>query len=349
MRSLFSVNAQNLAAVGAVASATALFNGYCCAQTIVAADYATNAAYAAGWSAGQNGGYGFTAWNFDGTSGGAPIEQGMTFDHSSPSDALGTAWTLFNPPGPSPNPGYGWLSEAGRGFAALQPYQTLEVVIDNPTNVFYGNGYTIEIDSGTDNNYSGSTTVQQIAAYTYAFDYFNGTNYALYTGWLVGDSNGNTRTGVDVTNTALAGVKMDFIILPGGNYQFTLTPLNNPASAYTQVGSLKNSSEPTDWMDFSFYNNPTTNSNAADEFYISSMTVANPTLNIQLVGTNAVLTWLNVSGYLSNDNLQLESSANLGPGAVWKAVTNSPVVVNGQNVVTNPVAGVQQFYQLYYP
>ena len=44
-----------------------MMNGNCVAQTFIAADYATNSIYASGWSAGQNGGYGFGPWSFDGT------------------------------------------------------------------------------------------------------------------------------------------------------------------------------------------------------------------------------------------------------------------------------------------
>jgi hypothetical protein len=65
-------------------------------------------------------------------------------------------------------------------------------------------------------------------------------------------------------------------------------------------------------------------------------------LNIQLVGVNAVLSWpTNVPGF------HLASSLNLGPSAAWS--TNglpAPVAVNGQNVVTNPVATTQKFYRL---
>ena len=340
MRRHFTLN-RRVAAACAVAAATALWIDHCSAQPFIAADYATNATYATGWSAGQNDGYGFTAWDFDGTSSGAPIEQGMTFDYSSPFDVLGTAWTLYNPPGP----GYGWLSEAGRGFTPLQPYQTFEVVIENPTNTYYGNGYTVELDSGTGNGYSGNTnTVQQVSAYTYGF-------FGQLGEWLVGDYYGSTFIGLNVTDTAPAGVRIDFTILPAGNYQLTMTPLNNPTNAQTEVGSLKQAGLPTDWMQFDFYNNPNYAATYAptNEFYISSMTIAGPALNIQLVGTNAVLTWLNVSDYLSSYNMELESSTNLGPAEVWNSVPTSPAVVNGQNVVTNPIAGTQQFYRLYYP
>ncbi|MGA9451464.1 MAG: hypothetical protein WBW41_09005 [Verrucomicrobiia bacterium] len=341
MRSHFAFN-RKVAAACAVAGVTTLLNGGASAQTFIAADYATNSIYASGWTTNQNGGYGFTAWSFDGTFDGtgtnAPVEEEMTFDHSSPSDALGTAWTLFNPPGP----GYGWIAVAGRGFAPLQPYQTFEVVIDNPTNVNYDGGYEVQLDSGTDNIYSNSptsysTTVPQVAAYTYGY-------FGQLGEWLVGDYYGNSYSSLYVSNTAPAGVKMDFTILPAGNYQLTMTPLNNPANAYTQVGMLENPGLPTDWMEFEFFNAPT--NTIGGEFYISSMTIAGPTLNIQLAGTNTVLTWLNVSDYLSSYNMALESSTNLGPAAVWNSVPTSPAVVNGQNVVTNPIAGTQQYFRL---
>lgn len=213
MRSHFAFN-RKVAAACAVAGVTTLLNGGASAQTFIAADYATNSIYASGWTTNQNGGYGFTAWSFDGTFDGtgtnAPVEEEMTFDHSSPSDALGTAWTLFNPPGP----GYGWIAVAGRGFAPLQPYQTFEVVIDNPTNVNYDGGYEVQLDSGTDNIYSNSptsysTTVPQVAAYTYGY-------FGQLGEWLVGDYYGNSYSSLYVSNTAPAGVKMDFTILPAG-------------------------------------------------------------------------------------------------------------------------------------
>ena len=77
------------------------------------------------------------------------------------------------------------------------------------------------------------------------------------------------------------------------------------------------------------------------QFRNQSMTIAGLTLNIQMVGTNAVLSWpTNVPGF------NLASSLNLGAGAVWSTNLPPPVVVNGQNVVTNPIANTQQFYRL---
>jgi uncharacterized repeat protein (TIGR03803 family) len=65
-----------------------------------------------------------------------------------------------------------------------------------------------------------------------------------------------------------------------------------------------------------------------------------PQLAIMLSGTNVVLTWTNtVTGFT------LQSTANILPPA-WSNVSPGPVIVNGQNTVTNPITGTQQFYQL---
>ena len=79
----------------------------------------------------------------------------------------------------------------------------------------------------------------------------------------------------------------------------------------------------------------------ANNFEISYMTIKGLTLNIQIVGTNAVLSWpTNVLGF------NLAFSLNLGAGTVWNTNLPSAVVVNGQNVVTNPITNGQQFYRL---
>lgn len=65
-----------------------------------------------------------------------------------------------------------------------------------------------------------------------------------------------------------------------------------------------------------------------------------PPLKITLSGMNVVLTWpTNWSGFT------LQSTTNLAPSA-WFAVAPLPVVVSGQNAVTNPISRAQQFYRL---
>jgi len=64
-------------------------------------------------------------------------------------------------------------------------------------------------------------------------------------------------------------------------------------------------------------------------------------LTVNLAGTNIILTWpTNASGF------GLQCATNLLAPSLWSAVSPAPVVVNGQNVVTNPVCGTQMFYRL---
>ncbi len=65
-----------------------------------------------------------------------------------------------------------------------------------------------------------------------------------------------------------------------------------------------------------------------------------PQLTITRAGANVSLTWP-----ASATGFNLQSTANL-VGAVWSTVSPAPVVVNGQNTVTNPLSGKQMFYRL---
>ena len=66
-----------------------------------------------------------------------------------------------------------------------------------------------------------------------------------------------------------------------------------------------------------------------------------PSLQIQLAGTNVVLTWpLSGAGYV------LQSANKLTPPISWTTVTNVPVIVNFQYTVTNQISGGSRFYRL---
>jgi uncharacterized repeat protein (TIGR03803 family) len=66
-----------------------------------------------------------------------------------------------------------------------------------------------------------------------------------------------------------------------------------------------------------------------------------PPLTIIPLGADVILTWpTNAAG------LALQSTTNLLSPAVWTSVSTQPVVVNGQNTVTNPITGSEQFYRL---
>jgi uncharacterized repeat protein (TIGR03803 family) len=65
-----------------------------------------------------------------------------------------------------------------------------------------------------------------------------------------------------------------------------------------------------------------------------------PQLTITPTGANVILAWpTNSTGYT------LESTTNLVSPA-WTTNSLAPVVVNGQNTVTNPISGTQQFFRL---
>ena len=67
-----------------------------------------------------------------------------------------------------------------------------------------------------------------------------------------------------------------------------------------------------------------------------------PKVTLVPVQTNLVVRWpTNALG------LTLQSVTNLSSGTSWTNVSQAPVVLNGQNVVTNPVSGAQKFYRLY--
>ncbi|HKW27707.1 MAG TPA: hypothetical protein VJT54_00080 [Verrucomicrobiae bacterium] len=353
MRSHFTLP-RGVTAACAVAGATAVLSGNCSAGTFIAADYATNATYASGWSAGQNGGYGFGAWSFttDVDTNGVPIQNAM--DRTSPYDPFGAAWTLYNPIGPavgSPNPPdtgtgapTGDVSRAGRALptGGLRVGQTFSTIVSNPTERKFFRGYTIILSTGSDNIvYGGVGTAIGVGT----FDYY------VAGGWYTLPTFKTGGTGLFDTDTTTNGMELDITITSTNSYHLVMTPLTNPGIAYSEDGTYTNSV--INWVTYQLYNTDSdfynftngipavcTNPQRTD-FYIQSMTVSGLTLNIQLVGANAVLSWpTNVPGF------NLASSLNLGPGASWSTNLPSPVVVSGQNVVTNPVANSKQFYRL---
>jgi uncharacterized repeat protein (TIGR03803 family) len=66
-----------------------------------------------------------------------------------------------------------------------------------------------------------------------------------------------------------------------------------------------------------------------------------PPLTLTISGASVILTWpTNAAGFT------LQSTANLTAPAVWTSVIPGPVLVNGQNTVTNVISSAQQFYRL---
>ena len=139
---------RRLAAGCIIAGASEWYSAMCYAQ-VVASDVATDPVYADGWQAGDNGGTGFSPWNFETDTfvsqpGTQAIDNGLKSGGGNPNSSayndLGQAWRLALPD-------QGALPRAGRGFAPLQVGQTLRVVTDNPTSEKFFKGYFIRLNS----------------------------------------------------------------------------------------------------------------------------------------------------------------------------------------------------------
>jgi uncharacterized repeat protein (TIGR03803 family) len=76
------------------------------------------------------------------------------------------------------------------------------------------------------------------------------------------------------------------------------------------------------------------------------LTIAPPRLTITRSEANVILSWptnyvgFDYSGYI------LQSTTNLGSSAVWTTNLPSPVVINGQYTLTNPITGTWRLYRL---
>lgn len=269
MRSHFRIS--NTAALAcAVSSATALMTGVCSGQ-LVAYDSATDPTYGPGWSAGQNAGYGFGAWSFDGTQ--SPPTG--TYQGMSSASTLGTAWTLMSPSA-------GQIANAGRSInGGLTAGETFQTLIQNPVNsqgyYTYG-GFDILFTSGTDNNGPGVNTA---ALRLSVFDYYNA---AL--NWHINDT-GSHSTSLSAIHTGASGMLVDLALNTATSYTLTLAPASSPNSPYlTYSGTL---ASPIDYVDFRTYGSASTGLNdPADNFSIANMEVIPEPSPFMLSGLGAI-------------------------------------------------------------
>ena len=78
----------------------------------------------------------------------------------------------------------------------------------------------------------------------------------------------------------------------------------------------------------------------ARNFYAGPLGILTPKLSIIPSGREVVLTWPT-----SATGFRLQSTTNL-TAPVWSTNSPAPVVVNGQNTVTNPITGTQRYFRL---
>jgi hypothetical protein len=248
----------------AVTGATALMPNTGAAQ--IALDQASNANYSGGWSAGQNGGYGFGAWSFDGTASGGGQEM-------SSAGAIGSAWTLF-----TTTTGSG-ISDVGRAITAgggLGVGQTFQTVIQNPTSYHYFGGFDILFLNATDNNGAGVNTAA-IRAGSFDSAYYNPGNL-----WLINDATGQQKSTLSAPTTGAAGVQIDLTLNSATAYTLTLKALNGGGSS-TLTGTY---SGPINYVNFRLYDGvgSTGPNDVADNYGISYVEVVPEPASMALVG-----------------------------------------------------------------
>jgi hypothetical protein len=257
---------RRLAAVTVGYGAMSWSSAMCYAQ--IAADSATDPVYADGWQAGDNGGFGFTPWDFATDTSFSVTPGNQTINSTNPFNNIGTAWTLSMPDQQA-------LPRAGRGFAPLTPGETLSMVVDNPTAEKFFKGYFIRFTDGPGNICYGNTactpgTTPKERVRLQEFEYYTDGE------WKVLDNvPGGTPTGLFDTDTAAAGMRVDFTLLTPTTYKVVMDPFG-AAPAYTQTGTFEGGAGQVDWVEFTMFNTPTDTGSpptTATDLYISSMRI----------------------------------------------------------------------------
>ena len=202
---------------------------------------------------------------------------------------------------------------------------------------------------------SGSTLYGTVAAggsyghgTVFAVD-TNGAGFTILHSFTGGSDGANPWSGLILSGNTLYGTAYN----GGSSGHGTVFKVNTDGSGFTTLHTFTYGSDGAGPIGGLFLTNNTLygtadlgGSSGAGTVFSLSLPVPPLPLTIIPSGTNVILTWpINVAGF-DYTGYTLQSTANLGPPVVWS--TNSPAsfVIGGQNVVTNPLSGPQQFYRL---
>jgi hypothetical protein len=115
--------------------------------------------------------------------------------------------------------------------------------------------------------------------------------------------------------------------------------VNMPITAWTNVQFTVTATKTTTVLQFGFRDD--SGYLGLDDVNLQSVSANAPQLTITRSGVNVLLTWpTNAPGFT------VESATNLNSPVTWTSNSTSPVVVNGQNTITNPITGAKQFFRL---
>jgi uncharacterized repeat protein (TIGR03803 family) len=184
---------------------------------------------------------------------------------------------------------------------------------------------------------TGFTNLHTFTATSGSSPFANSDGANPYAGLILSEHTlyGTARSGGSAGNGAVFAINTngtDFTML----YSFTASPDNTNSDGATPYASLILSSNTLYGTAFSGGS-----SGHGTLFSLSLGSVSEPQLTIIRSGTNVIVTWsINAAGFT------LQSTTNLVSPAAWNTVSPGPVIVNGQNAVTNLVSGAQRFYRL---
>ena len=229
------------------------------------------------------------------------------------------------------------LNPDGTGFTNLYSFTAFSPVYfnnydgENPYGGLVLSGGTLygTTHSGGTNN---AGTVFAVAT--------NGTGFTVLHGFTGGSDGANPYAGLVLSGSTLFGTAGN-----GGNsYDGTVFAVNTNGTGFTTPHTFTISTDgfyPQAGLILSgntLYG--TANGGTNGTGLVFSLTLPTPRLAITFSGSGVVMVW--PTNLL---NFTLQSTTNLDP--VWSPVPLSPVIINGQNVVTNPISGApQQFFRL---
>jgi hypothetical protein len=202
---------------------------------------------------------------------------------------------------------------------------------------------------GSDNVIVTGNSVGSGSSYDYTTIKYSGAGVALWTNRYNGPGNGYDQTSaiavdrsgnVFVTGYSIGiGVTNDYATIA---YSRTGVPLwtnryNGPDNDYDQALAMAVDSGGNVFVTGQSYGG-----GSSYDYATIKYSAVPPSLSVALTPMNTVV----VSWPSASTGFTLQSTTNLVSPAVWNNNLPSPVVINGQNTVTNPISGTQQFFRL---
>jgi hypothetical protein len=259
---------RRLAAVSFIGGSMAWSSAMCYAQNSF--DSASDPAYTDGWQEGDNGGTGFTAWNWDAgyifnnTNYGyaspiyAQIDDGLQNGtrFSNPHNSLGRSWAI----GVSAQANEGAM-RIGRGFSPLQVGDTLKVTFDPPTKQVFYKGYAIGLHGGSGgvngNICNGGNSCSYPLGSAVGMSALGRWEYFNYGEWNLYDAGSTYPDGIGIFDADSSSQGAIYTVTRTGADSYTVSlnsidPLKADFPSTTRT--FESSGVEVDWIQFLFYN-----------------------------------------------------------------------------------------------